>query len=98
MEASRRSSASLPAHTNLACHEDHEDLSQQKQEEIVTSRAYQLEMLEKSMQRNIIVTVSHFFLMLLHMMDNSLQMETGSGKTWMYVRCSFTRFFRSHIS
>lgn len=80
MEATRRSSASLLADTNLACRED---LRQQKQEEIVTSRAYQLEMFGKSMQRNIIVTVSHFFLMLLNMMDNSLQMETGSGKTWM---------------
>lgn len=69
METSQRSSASLPADANLAFHED---LRQQKQEEIVTSRAYQLEMFEKSMQRNIIVTVSRFFLMLFITIDNIL--------------------------
>lgn len=40
---------------------DHNDTNRQDLEEIVITRAYQLEMFEKSMHTNVIATVSSFW-------------------------------------
>lgn len=80
MGTPRRLSATLPSDTKLKWHDD---LEKQEPEQMVISRGYQLEMFEKSMQRNIIVTVSSDSSMLFEITAKFLQMETGSGKTWM---------------
>jgi hypothetical protein len=82
MGTSTELSATLTADPNLDWHDDLEE-QEQEQEQMVISRGYQLEMFEKSMQRNIIVTVNSESSMLLHITANFIQMETGSGKTWM---------------
>ena len=51
-------------------------------------RAYQLEMLEESMRRNIIVAVRLPYFP-SSPAANTLQMDTGSGKTGVYVYLRF---------
>lgn len=57
METSEKDSAASLGHkgnNKIACEDERE---QERQERTVVSRGYQLEMFEKSMQHNIIVTV-----------------------------------------
>lgn len=58
----------------------------------MNSRAYQLEMLNESLQKNVIVSVSWtdryaapFFLSCLFLTANIAKMDTGSGKTKVYI-------------
>ena len=47
---------------------------------IMSSRAYQLEMLDQSLKDNVIIAVSVVLVADLYLSDNA-QMDTGSGKT-----------------
>lgn len=48
-------------------------------------RAYQLEMLEESLEKNVIVAVSQPSATYFRLSSNKHQMDTGSGKTNMHV-------------
>ena len=65
---------------------------QDRDDTIILPRAYQLEMLEESLKRNVIVAVRYHQQTVLGLIPNKHQMDTGSGKTNMHVLPRSSRY------